>query len=80
MQEEEFEKNYFRRRICPSEDKRRVFVGIYGFKDTFYKNITGKTIFIASVPGAISMLASALYQVIDGILVGHSGENWLLRR
>ena len=26
--------------------------------------------FIASVPGAVSMLASALYQVIDGILVG----------
>ena len=29
-----------------------------------------KLFFIASVPGAVSMLASALYQVIDGILVG----------
>ena len=29
-----------------------------------------KLFFIASVPGAVSMLASALYQLIDGILVG----------
>ena len=26
--------------------------------------------FIAAIPGAISMLASALYQTIDGVLVG----------
>lgn len=29
-----------------------------------------KLFFIASIPGAISMLASALYQLIDGVFVG----------
>ena len=29
-----------------------------------------KLFFLASLPGAISMLASALYQTIDGIFVG----------
>ena len=29
-----------------------------------------KLFFIASIPGAISMLASALYQTIDGVFVG----------
>ena len=29
-----------------------------------------KLFFFASVPGAVSMLASALYQTIDGVLVG----------
>lgn len=29
-----------------------------------------KLFFLASIPGAISMLASALYQTIDGIFVG----------
>ena len=30
-----------------------------------------KLFFLASIPGAISMLASALYQTIDGVFVGH---------
>ena len=30
-----------------------------------------KLFFIASLPGAVSMLASALYQLLDGIFVGH---------
>lgn len=39
-------------------------------KTLFTKISPVKLFFIASVPGAVSMLASALYQVIDGILVG----------
>ena len=29
-----------------------------------------KLFFLASIPGAISMLASALYQTLDGVFVG----------
>ncbi len=29
-----------------------------------------KLFFLASIPGAVSMLASALYQLLDGIFVG----------
>lgn len=36
----------------------------------FVKTPPVKLFFIASIPGAISMLASALYQTIDGIFVG----------
>ena len=36
----------------------------------FAKTPPGRLFFIAAVPGAIGMLASALYQLIDGILVG----------
>lgn len=36
----------------------------------FTKTSPVKLFFIASLPGAIGMLASALYQVIDGMLVG----------
>lgn len=39
-------------------------------KTLFTKISPIRLFFIASVPGAVSMLASALYQVIDGILVG----------
>ncbi len=39
-------------------------------KTLFTKTPVLKLFFIASVPGAVSMLASALYQLIDGILVG----------
>ena len=36
----------------------------------FIKTSPLKLFFLASVPGAISMLASALYQLIDGVFVG----------
>lgn len=36
----------------------------------FAKTPPLKLFFIASVPGAISMLALALYQTIDGVFVG----------
>lgn len=36
----------------------------------FTKTSPLKLFFIASIPGAISMLASALYQLIDGVFVG----------
>ena len=36
----------------------------------FSKTPPIKLFFIASLPGAISMLASALYQTIDGVFVG----------
>ena len=39
-------------------------------KALFAKTPPLKLFFIASVPGAISMLASALYQLIDGVFVG----------
>lgn len=39
-------------------------------KTLFTKTPVLKLFFIASIPGAVSMLASALYQLIDGILVG----------
>ena len=37
----------------------------------FAKTPPFKLFFLASIPGAISMLASALYQTFDGIFVGH---------
>ena len=37
----------------------------------FAKTPPVKLFFLASLPGAIGMLASALYQTIDGVLVGH---------
>lgn len=36
----------------------------------FSKTPPVKLFFLASVPGAISMLASALYQTVDGVFVG----------
>ena len=36
----------------------------------FSKTPPLKLFFLASIPGAISMLASALYQMLDGIFVG----------
>ena len=40
--------------------------------DTLFSKISPlKLFFIASIPGAISMLASALYQTLDGVFVGH---------
>ena len=38
--------------------------------ELFTKTPPVKLFFLASVPGAISMLASALYQTLDGIFVG----------
>ncbi|HIW73701.1 MAG TPA: oligosaccharide flippase family protein [Firmicutes bacterium] len=38
--------------------------------DLFIRTPPLKLFFIASVPGAVSMLASALYQLIDGVFVG----------
>ena len=39
-------------------------------KYLFSKVAPTKLFFIAAIPGAISMLASALYQLLDGIFVG----------
>mgnify|MGYP005810366997 CR=1 FL=1 len=39
-------------------------------KALFANTPPGRLFFIAAIPGAIGMLASALYQLIDGILVG----------
>ncbi len=39
-------------------------------KTLFAKTPPVKLFFIASIPGAVSMLASALYQLIDGVFVG----------
>ena len=36
----------------------------------FAKTPPLKLFFIASIPGAVSMLASALYQTLDGVFVG----------
>lgn len=36
----------------------------------FSKTPPLKLFFLASIPGAVSMLASALYQTVDGIFVG----------
>ena len=41
-------------------------------KKLFAQTRPVKLFFIASIPGAISMLASALYQLFDGIFVGQS--------
>ena len=37
----------------------------------FAKTPPVKLFFIASIPGAVSMLASSLYQFLDGIFVGN---------
>mgnify|MGYP000340951261 CR=1 FL=1 len=58
------------RRSCRPGNKRRVLTEVMDSKTLFTKISPVKLFFIASVPGAVSMLASALYQVIDGILVG----------
>ena len=39
-------------------------------KALFAKTPPGRLFFIAALPGAVSMLASALYQLMDGIFVG----------
>ncbi len=39
-------------------------------KELFSRTSPIKLFFIASIPGAVSMLASALYQTIDGVFVG----------
>lgn len=41
------------------------------YKKLFSATRPVKLFFIASLPGAVSMLASALYQLLDGIFVGH---------
>ncbi len=41
------------------------------YKKLFSATRPVKLFFIASLPGAISMLASALYQLLDGVFVGH---------
>ena len=46
----------------------------------FSKTPPLKLFFLASIPGAISMLASALYQMLDGIFVGQFLELPPLRR
>ena len=38
--------------------------------ELFSKTPPLKLFFLAAIPGAISMLASALYQTIDGVFVG----------
>ncbi len=39
-------------------------------RDLFLNTPPGRLFFMASIPGAVSMLASALYQTIDGVFVG----------
>ncbi len=39
--------------------------------ELFSRTAPGRLFFIAALPGAVSMLASALYQLLDGIFVGH---------
>lgn len=41
-----------------------------GSKTLFAKTPPVKLFFIAAIPGAVSMLASALYGLLDGIFVG----------
>lgn len=48
------------------KDKRKVMSSTA----LFSKTPPLKLFFLASLPGAVSMLASALYQTIDGIFVG----------
>lgn len=45
----------------------------------FAKTPPVKLFFLAAIPGAVSMLASALYQLIDGVLVGRFWGKLLLR-
>ena len=40
------------------------------YKELFPKTPATKLFFTAAIPGSIGMLASALYQTIDGVLVG----------
>ena len=40
------------------------------YKELFSKTPPTKLFFTAAIPGSIGMLASALYQTIDGMLVG----------
>lgn len=47
--------------------ERRTFLEL---QRAVYQNPPLRLFFVAALPGAISMLASALYQLIDGILVG----------
>ena len=48
------------------KDKRKIM----SYTELFSKTPPLKLFFLASLPGAVSMLASALYQTIDGIFVG----------
>ena len=39
--------------------------------NTFFRDAPPvKLFFLAAIPGAVSMLASALYQLLDGVFVG----------
>lgn len=61
---------------CFSGQNCRKIRNYMDSKTLFAKTPPLKLFFIASLPGAVSMLASALYQLIDGILVGQIlGEN-----
>ena len=40
-------------------------------KELFLKTSAWRLFFIAAIPGAISMLASALYGLFDGIFIGN---------
>ena len=44
-------------------------------KTLFAKTPPVKTVFYGGRPGAVSMLASALYQTVDGIFVGQILES-----
>lgn len=41
-----------------------------GQQRTFRRNASGKLFFLAAVPGSIGMLASSLYQLMEGVMVG----------
>lgn len=40
------------------------------YRELFSKTPAVKLLFLAAIPGSVGMLASALYQTIDGVLVG----------
>ena len=40
------------------------------YRELFSKTPAVKLFFLAAIPGSVGMLASALYQTIDGVLVG----------
>ena len=44
------------------------------FDCAVFQNAAPQLFFLASIPGAVSMLASALYQTIDGVLSGRFWE------
>lgn len=48
-------------------ERKRVYIES---TELFSKTPPLKLFFLAAIPGAISMLASALYQTIDGVFVG----------